>query len=308
MRLHSRPLATTYHADVASCATLTTVAYLVALLLVPWFVAYAAGNLYLYEQLTREQPDVHFTNQLLLEGYDDNGPFAYSTSAALNIALKDAFKPCSLRAWTEDDNRDGRPERLRFVLSVPPPSTVKALSVLVGVKAVYNNGVHSSLTVDGLAYAQASSAIAGKRWTQYGDLSLSTSTPLPPYGWAPRAACSPAFNVFNQTTDKDGKPTTIEAIVGRYHACNDTLSYRAEPPLWTPTVTGTTAGLELNLTVSVPEVLVPYEPTTAAVLKMAWVQYLALWFPLFWVLSALRSACIRHRVLTTRAHDPLKRM
>ena len=189
MRLYSTPLATTYHANTASCASLCTLLYAAALLLVPWPLAYAAGGLWLKEASVRERPLVRFSHEVLVEGYGVGveSRFGWSTSFELNDALAHRLRPCELRAWSDDADRDGVPEELHFALSVPlvpegggDPLPLHALSVVVGLVAHYGDDAHAPFSVHGAVLAEA--------WPSLG---LSRPRRPPPRTPPVPAACRP---------------------------------------------------------------------------------------------------------------------
>ena len=74
-------------------------------------------------------------------------------------------------------------------------------------------------------------------------------------------------------------------------------------PLWTP---GVTDSFELHLTILVPSQQLSYYPGVLETVKLAWVQYLALFFPIRWILDTALATMIRHGVVTSRLHDPLR--
>ena len=66
----------------------------------------------------RERPLVLFSHEVLVEGYGAGveSRFGWSTSFELNDALAHRLRPCELRAWSDDTDRDGVPEELHFAL------------------------------------------------------------------------------------------------------------------------------------------------------------------------------------------------
>jgi len=272
MRVWSTPIATTYHANPVSCASCCTLLYAAALLFVPWSLAFAVGGFWTKESFVRERPHVRFTHEVLVEGYGatPSTRFGWSTSGDINAALGDAFRPCELRTRSDDSNRDGAPEALHFALSVPlasataggAPLAVHSLSILVGLEAVYADGAHAPLSLTGVAFAQASSPLAGARWLQRGDLTLATSAPLESYTDAPRQPCAVPFSLLAEPLGADGSAQSAHAVLRRYALCNDTLRLEPHAPLWTP---GAGETFEAELTVYVPSANVYYRPSVGEV-------------------------------------------
>ena len=137
----------------------------------------------------RERPLVRFSHEVLVEGYGAGveSRFGWSTSFELNDALAHRLRPCELRAWSDDADRDGVPEELHFALSVPlvpegggDPLPLHALSVVVGLVAHYGDDAHAPFSVHGAVLAEA--------WPSLG---LSRPRRPPPRTPPVPAACRP---------------------------------------------------------------------------------------------------------------------
>ena len=72
---------------------------------------------------------------------------------------------------------------------------------------------------------------------------------------------------------------------------------------WTP---GVGSSFELDFTVRVPSLALAVRPGTVEVLKLAWVQYITILLPIFWVLGCVRRAAVVGGVVPTRVHHPQK--
>ena len=132
----------TYHANTASCAFVCWLLFALNMLLLPFIVAFYTGGFWRKEVFIRERPLVRFRGEALVEAYV--GPsvtdrIGWSSSGELNAALGSKLRPCQLRAWTEDDDRDDKPELLQFALSIPVDllagERVHSVSLMVGVEA-----------------------------------------------------------------------------------------------------------------------------------------------------------------------------
>jgi len=302
----SRPVTATYHANRCSCASCCVFCYVVWLIILPFIVAYAIGGFWTKEQLVREQPLVRFRHEALVEAHlSSDDSFGWSTSSAHNQALGARLRPCQLRVWSDDHERDGKPDALQVSLKLPLDSAagerLHALTLLVGVEVIYQS--QSSLSLNGTLSVQHSSALSGSRWRQFADLQLHTQHPLRPSSMSRREPCAEDSWMLQQPLGFDGQAVTAEAEMDRYNACNDTVRLVPHAPLWTP---GVTDSFEVHLTVLVPSQQLSYYPGVLETLKLAWVQYLALFFPIRWVLDAALATMVRHGVVTSRLHDPLR--
>eukprot|EP00316_Scyphosphaera_apsteinii_P005893 CAMPEP_0119328330 /NCGR_PEP_ID=MMETSP1333-20130426/73051_1 /TAXON_ID=418940 /ORGANISM="Scyphosphaera apsteinii, Strain RCC1455" /LENGTH=275 /DNA_ID=CAMNT_0007337145 /DNA_START=217 /DNA_END=1044 /DNA_ORIENTATION=- len=270
------------------------------------------GGLWHNDTFVREQPRVRFRHEALVDGFgaDASLHFAWSTSAPLNAALGRQFWPCELRAWSHDHNLDGRAELLQFLLRVPASranGNIHAISLLVGLEVWADNSAHATLLLNGTAYVQHASPLPGVRWRQRARLGLHTAEPLPASSASSRSPCSHPFWAFEEPVGPGGHAVTAENILERMHlTCNDTVLLVTEPPLWSVGTLGADDSFELNLTISVPSLRLEYEPSVAEKLKNVLVQYMAFFIPFAVLLGIFRDAVIRHAVIATRMHNPLK--
>jgi len=61
-----------------------------------------------------------------------------------------------------------------------------------------------------------------------------------------------------------------------------------------------------QLTLRFPKQEIPYIPGPAEVIKVAWVQYLAIFIILAWIMSFVRSYVFRYQVVETYVTNDMK--
>ena len=215
MLIYSRPITRDYHANRVSCASCWSACYILLLIILPYVLAIAMGAFWTKDAFEREQPGVRFRHEVLVEGHlEDGTAIGWSTSDQLNTALGERLRPCQLRAWPEDTNRDGKPEALQFSLKVPLDAgggeRLRGLTVLLGLEAVYASDRFADLRLNGSVLVAHQSGLAGARWRQHADVGLRTSSPLRPASLEPRKPCASPFWLLQQPLSLDGQPTTAE--------------------------------------------------------------------------------------------------
>ena len=215
MLIYSRPITRDYHANRASCASCWSACYILLLMILPYVLAIAMGAFWTKDAFEREQPGVRFRHEVLVEGHlIDGTAIGWSTSDQLNTALGERLRPCQLRAWPEDTDRDGKPEALQFSLKVPLDADggerLHGLTVLLGLEAVYASDRFADLRLNGSVLVAHQSGLAGARWRQHADVGLRTSSPLRPASLEPRKPCASPFWLLQQPLSLDGQPTTAE--------------------------------------------------------------------------------------------------
>ena len=311
MRLYSRALSVDYHANTVSCASFLTLMYVVALLVAPYIATYALGGMWTKEVLVREQPLTRFRYEALVEAHgtsstDEVVAWSWSTSSTLNDKLGTQLRPMSLRYWEEDDERDGTPERLRFVVSVPldTASAERLLSmrVLFGVDVVFSG--EFDMRMNASLVMEASSPLPGRTWNQTADLSLRSTEPQRSKALTRREPCpTPRWALQYPVDLTTGVVASVASVVDEYAVCNDTAALVAEPPLWGP---GIASSFEASLTVRVPALLLTRTPGVVETAKLAFVQYVALFIPIALLLTCVYSALFTTGVLAARVHHPIK--
>ena len=183
-----RPLVVKHRSNWCSGGSCCVLIHWGAAIVLPFVIAFAAGGLWTKEVAAREQPLVRFRHEALVEMYrlEEIPPgttppvpvkMGWSTSGPLNDALGSALRPCELRSWEEDDDRDGKADSLRFHLKVPLDEAagerLHSLTFMVGVSALFSE--ETTLALNGTATVAHSSALPGARWRQSGELQVRRS-------------------------------------------------------------------------------------------------------------------------------------
>lgn len=216
------PIARTHHANVCSCASVMLLLHLVALIVIPYWLAWLLGGFWIKEAFVRERPLVTMRHETLVEGrLADSTKVAWSTSSELNAALRSDLRPCTLRAWTEDADNNGVPELMHFKVQLPLQSSERlhAFAIIIGVDVRFNDGSHAGLRLNGSLVAQHASPLAGAHWRQRSDIVLHMREPL--NRWSMREPCPSPFWVLQQPVLPDGSAADLQSISGRYASCFD---------------------------------------------------------------------------------------
>lgn len=312
MKVYSRPLSISYHANTVSCSTLFALLYLAGAIILPYVTAYGLGNMWIREVLVREQPLTRFRNEVLVQAYgtsntDPIASWAWSTSTPINDMLGSSLRPMELYAWDEDDERDGRVDRLRFDLSVPldrdNDERLLSIAVLVGVEVVFRN--EFELMLNSSLVMEASSPLPGDKWVQVADLTMQSQKPQQSKVTGRRNACMSPTWAFKDHRTPTGGAATIESTLASYDdaLCNDTAALLPQPPIWTP---GLRNIFQASLTVRVPRLQLTRRPSVPETFKLAFVQYMAFFIPIAAILYVIYSCLFTTGVLSARMHHPVK--
>jgi len=310
VHLYSRPLSITYHANRITCASFCTLLHLAAVIILPYVAAWGFGGLWVKEIVVSEQPLARFRYEALVEAYgtseaSDLVPWSWSTSLELNDALDTALRPCELQAWEEDDERDGHPERLQFVIRMPLNATARerllSVSVVLGLDVAFTR--EFKLRMNSSLHLVADSPLPGRRWQQTADLVLRSQRPQRPKDYGRREPCPDPTWALQTPVLASGAATGAGSILATYATCNDTAALDPQPPIWTP---GISNSFEAALTVRIPRIETTRKPGFVETLKLAWVHYLAMFIPIAAILRLVHGALFRTGVVASRMHHPIK--
>lgn len=310
--LYQKPLLISYRADRVSCASCCTLIYVVACVILPYVAVFALGGLWTKETPAREQPLVRSRSEVYVEAYASASPrgrevvpLLWSTSEPLNDAIGASLRPCEFRTWYEDDELDGYPDRLEYVVTMPVDADagerVHSVSVIVGLDVRFESEFR--LRFNASVHLQAASPLPGRAWRQTADLTLQSDAAQRSLDLPPRPPCPTPTWAFMTPVQPDGAPASVRSILEQYAACNDTVALVAQPPVWTPGVSDT---FEARLTVRVPPIIAFRRPGLVETLKLAAVQYIAFFLPIGFLLKCVHSSLFNFGIVAARVHHPVK--
>ena len=182
----------------------------------------------------REQPAVRFRQEALVEAYTTTASsqlvaLGWSSSSEINSALGARLRPSELRAWTEDDARDGRVETLAFQLRVPLAAgeRMHSVSLMVGLDVIFDRA--TSLRMNSSLFVQHSSPLSGLRSSQSADLVLVSERALRGANRVARAPCNEHIWML-QAPPNARPPRTpwVEAPVGGWGTARGKAKARRE--------------------------------------------------------------------------------
>lgn len=142
----------------------------------------AGAALWLKEKTGREQPEAHFQHEVLVlaQGADPSQQYAFSTSPSVNALFGDAMRAMSVRLSEADADHDGRPEQLHVEVSLPLRAGEEVVGVTVLVALSYALQDTARFSANATAIAQHMGAGAGSGVELFGDLELRAARALPP--------------------------------------------------------------------------------------------------------------------------------
>ncbi|XP_037094300.1 transmembrane protein 231-like [Pollicipes pollicipes] len=261
----------------------------------PLLIAYRSHGFWLKVDAYREQPDIHFKHNVMVI-VDTNHPDNYliwSTFPSLNAMVRENVRAPIVSSFEDDVNRDGKNDDLHFDLEFPllDGEHVHGIKLLLGFDFKLYTMVR--LHMDCLAYVASSSAIPSGKLTVLGDLKFHQREPLKHRG---------RNDLYNQdiiiADSLEPEDYDIGAILGRYAARNLTTHLDNQYFIWSPNGASSSAFL-LRLHLKYPEQTIMYTPGVWQVLKMAWVQYLAILVVFAMIIAKVKEYVFTNQLVPT---------
>lgn len=334
VQLFVNPICRRFDAPRFSIAYLFSIITTALTIILPYFLCfspnYTADNdsssstsyplgLWLKRDSYKEQPIVDFEYKAIIvaqgirkkSGYDSvdvDVPIElyFSTMTALDhFNERDNFRLASVTYGKDDDDIDGKVDRLILDFELPLESTEKIYGIQGLVFVQYRLNGHVKMSMESLAYVQHDGGLPASRFETRGDLVLRQNFPMrvrnsntilyENYSWLDAEAALRSAGVEN---------ANIQDIIKRYGTRDVTTDYHERYPLWTRDISNEAIGQDgnthfnLKATIDVPRLQnVLYIPTLYEVLMEAWMRYLSLLIVSTFLMRRLVQYVYTHQVL-----------
>lgn len=249
-------------------------------IILPLILAIATHGFIVRESVYYEQPTVKFTNEMIVEALVNDGTIdsvkQFSTVANINNRFSSVLTAPELSVLSYDANDDRRNEKLDINLKFSKATTdsVKSLHILFYLQYYIGNEVNTQFKT--LVYLELNAINGGNIAYAFskGNLKLQQKNPI--------AEGTIKRELYSSTLEADYLNYGIDGILDRYNIRNQTTEYDANPIVSTY---GATDKTEVQITVVVPSLeSVWYFTSILEVVKHAWIEYLAFFIPIFFIL------------------------
>eukprot|EP00112_Aurelia_sp_Birch-Aquarium-sp1_P020268 Seg5184.1 transcript_id=Seg5184.1/GoldUCD/mRNA.D3Y31 product="Transmembrane protein 231" protein_id=Seg5184.1/GoldUCD/D3Y31 len=293
--IHSHSITQKYRAHVCSLASIFNVLSLAITYILPLLIAYFSQGFWLKESTYREQAEVNFKHQfiLLLQGTDVNTLITYSTYQNYNNLMADHVRVPFIQSYETDNNRDGKNDVLNFEIQVPTKSTENIHSVQLLLLFDYKLHRFSTVQMESMAYIYFSSPIPGAEFSTEGDLKLNQKYLLPYRG---------VYTTYNvpvvTSTSIHIEDYDLTSIFSKYQTRNISTDYISYYPVWKAGRVSDSPFI-LKGKIHYPEETITYRPGFWQLIKMAWIQYLAVLFIFLYVFTRIRRSVFESQIVLT---------
>jgi hypothetical protein len=279
------------------------------------FIAYNSHDFWLKETIVYDQPHLFYRHQAIVELYGRSSttgaPMSlyFSSSATLNSMHGDNFRSAVLQSRTADDNLDGIPERLEVSIKMPLKNTEEITGMSVALFHDVSINSYAKFMFDSaslISFEAGRSAISSVKVD--GDLMIKQSNTLHesntysvPYATPllakniPSSGFSEEKASLNYLMAAAAQRELSSQFKPTYHVATHTM----EPP---------TADLSPNSFNATIVMRVPYQPirvqpTVQQVLKLGWMQFLAFFLVVTFLMFRMLSYVFKHKLLDANSMD-----
>ena len=249
-------------------------------LTLPMLLAIATNGFIRLESIQYDQPNVKFTNEMIVEALVNDGTvdqvYQYSTIQDLNNKFTRQLTAPSLSVNNIDHNTDNLNENIDidFKFTTTAAETVKSVHILMYLQYYVGDEINTQLKT--MVYKELNAA-QGQGLTyarMKGPLRLEQKNPLAP-GTMKR-------EVYNTALEDDFESYGISGIVDMFQLRNQTVEFEADPLI---SSFGSSTQTKITMDMEIPTIeSISYYPSVLEVLKNTWIQYLAFFIPIYFVL------------------------
>lgn len=306
VQIYKEPLCRRYYSDVSGDAVIfRVVAYLGAIVLA-LVVAFATGGFWIKIKPVNVQGTVHYTYDALLifEGAAPGQEMVWSTSDRINDQFTSQYVSANVEVAELDYNNDGKPDVIDF------RATVAGGSPVHGVKALlqFTYSLTGSLKLDmySLAYLAYSSPLQGGALYTDGELQFIAKN-QPTDRRYNTYFNVPLLNTSRPLVAAAVQPTAeleLQSILSSYLDRNYTTMYTNNYPVWQ---SGTADSFSLTMRIRIPpNQVIHYRPQVIEMLKGGWIQWVATFIVLWYLLQWAEWFAFTNKFFTVRVVSDLQ--
>lgn len=253
---------------------------MLAVIIFPFVIALYTYDFFKTREVMYIQPDVKFTNEMIVEALINDGTvdkvYQFSTVQNINNRFSNLLTAPRLSVNSKDYNSDLLNDdiEIEFKFTTTSAMTVKSVHILFYLQYYIGDDVNAQMKT--LVYKEfdASNGNNLRNVRLKGPLKLYQKNPIAP-GTMKR-------ELYNSQLEDDYLQYGIMDILDLYQMRNQTTKLNAQPLI---SSYGSTTETKITMNIEIPTVeSVDYYPSALQVLKRAWVQYLGILIPIYFIL------------------------
>jgi len=284
--LGKEPFRRYYFAHKSSCATAFCVLVYAAFVVIPIFLGLATNNFWPAQLEYTEQPIFKYRDEAIILNYQNGAVLGYSSVTALNDMFSDKIISPSVKASAIDKNNDGKPEKFHFEITFnSDTSTLTMSQIYLFFDVALTNKVNLQMQDYIKFNVNSANGISGA--TISGNIEFNQNMPL--------QSSTIIRNVYN-TSVFDEPLDELDAISleERKMRRNETITCNCQMSVISGQAgTKSKIVIDLDLPISQP---IWYIPTLFQNLKFAWIQYIYLLLPIYFLLDWILRFAYRNKL------------
>ena len=227
----------------------------------------------------------------------------WSTNTSFNNLYHDSVRAPVMRTSTEDYNRDARTDQLKVSAEMPLAVGEAIHSVSILLFFDFRLDQRAKLQMESVGFVSESSPLPGSRVDVDADLVLQQSLPL-----IVKGGFKTPYKDFPliPPSSSSARALLLPQLVRAYRDRNETTNLVNKYAVWQrhpAAVVAEDVGARQNFTVSttvrIPAADVLYVPDWSEVVKVAWIQYFAIFAVIYYLLDLLMSFVFTNQILET---------
>lgn len=288
-----------YHANKCSCATLFCVLMWAATLVIPFFLAFSTNNFWLRKNEMTEQPIIHFRNEVVMYNLVAGTSYGYSSVSDLSELFENQIVSPTVKSLSIDKNQDGKPDFFEFQISFGYQSGQTNNDLQASqIYLFFDYGLRDRVKLQMQDFIKIDINPANGLSKAYivGEIELKQRNPL--------QASTIIRNIYNTSLFDDANQN-VNAVT-----LQEEKLYRNESLYCScqSSIMGGSSGSISEITIKLavpPEQRVIYIPTILENLKFSWIQYIALFIPIYLIISRTMTFAFRNKIFATQEINDL---
>ncbi|CAL1536530.1 unnamed protein product [Lymnaea stagnalis] len=293
--IFSHPELRRYKTSIFSKATLLMFIILLITFIPPLIIVYRSYGFWLREGTYREQPNIAFKKEFILQLDLQNGgnPVVYSTFQLYNQLLQSQLRIPIVKAREEDLNGDGKYDRLNLDIEVPMNGEDQVVGAKLLLFFYYKLRKFSQFHMESLGFIEYVSPIPGASLHVFSDLRLRQKQLLGHKGTDVRFNAS----LINPTSPY-AAAYSFATVFKSYTDRNVTTVLQDANKIWTSGRAANSPFI-ISAVINYPEEKISYTPGFWNLIKWGWVQYVSVLLIFLYIFNKVKIFIFQHQVVTT---------
>ncbi|KAF7278344.1 hypothetical protein GWI33_008559 [Rhynchophorus ferrugineus] len=283
LEVHTECIKTKYKAFLLSKATLVILICNLITIVLPFVLAYNTGGFWLKQDVIYEQPEIQFKGQyLLVVTFDDpDKPIVCGSFSFYKDNLNYLDKCTMIQVSDSDEDNDGKTDKLEinFKTDIYKNAIMSSIYLVIPLKLKLNTPclcyIETTLIHQQLPIKKATNI------NVFADFKLKQLDPIkcPKYGSIQydhsiiNEGLSPDFYELHKIIEKYSEArvkVTLENVLTSYISTEE-------------------SGAIISLKIKYPKQKIYYKPSFWHIIKYAWIQYLALYIVISWIIHQIKN-------------------